>query len=38
MAVGTTTRTAVCQGVAPVASEAARRWSGTADRASSARV
>ena len=38
IAVGTTTRTAVCQGVAPAPSEAERRWSGTEDSASSASV
>jgi hypothetical protein len=38
IAVGTTTCSAVCHGVAPLASEAARRWSGTAERASSASV
>jgi hypothetical protein len=37
-ATGRITHIAVCQGVAPAASEAALRWVGTAFSASSARV
>ncbi len=38
MATGRITRIAVCQGVAPQASDAARRCSGTLDSASSEMV